>query len=76
MDVSGMDGMEEVRSSILLSSTPKPQVDGLGFLRFSNRIRQWGLIRDLCELWRAVRSRFMMDTVAPVGGRQFQDWFR
>ena len=23
-----------------------------------------------------VRSRFMMDTVAPVGGRQFRDWFR
>jgi hypothetical protein len=25
---------------------------------------------------RIVRSRFMMDTVAPVGERQFRDWFR
>ena len=37
--VERFHGMEEVRSSILLSSTPKPQVDGLGFLRVCGSAR-------------------------------------
>jgi len=33
MDPASIHGMEEVKGSIPFSSTPKPQVTGLGFLR-------------------------------------------
>ena len=72
MDVSAMDGMEEVRSSILLSSTENPRSQAWGFVVFREACRVEGLRGAYGVLdWvpdMAVRAQ-LIRTSAPGRGR-------
>ena len=66
--VERFHGMEEVRGSIPLSSTPKPQVTGLRLLSF------WGI--HACRSAVAVRLTVEQAASLPPGGRRLVSYLR